>query len=193
VKFRKLLNNTWNFIWHSDSLLSWIVSFFLAFLIVKYVIYFGLGLMFGTGFPIVAVVSGSMEHEGLDFDSWWDENSDWYESHDISFEEFEEFPFKKGFNKGDIMVLFGTEAKDINKGDIMVFEAKSKYPVIHRAVKVWSEDEEIFFQTKGDNNLRVFAELGENKIGEEKIVGRAVLRIPFLGWVKIIFTELIKI
>ena len=42
-------------------------------------------------------------------------------------------------------------------------------------------------------NPRVFSELGENKIGDDKIVGKAVLRIPFLGWVKIIFTELIRI
>lgn len=192
MKFKKFSKDTWNFIWHSDSLLSWIVSFILAFLIVKYIIYVGLGLMFGTGFPVVAVVSGSMEHNGLDFDSWWDENSKWYESNDISFEEFNEFSFKKGFNKGDIMVLFGVQAKNINKGDIIVFEANSKYPVIHRTVKIWSENDETHFQTKGDNNPRVFSELGEDDIVEDKIVGKAVLRIPLLGWVKIIFTELIK-
>jgi signal peptidase I len=192
VKLKKFLKDAWNFIWHSDSLISWVISFILAFLIVKYVIYVGLGLLFGTGFPIVAVVSGSMEHDGLDFDSWWNENSKWYESNDISLEMFNEFDFKRGFNKGDIMVLFGVEAKNINKGDILVFEANSKYPVIHRVVKVWSEDEEIYFQTKGDNNPRVFSELGENKIAEDRIIGKAVLRIPFLGWVKIMFTELIK-
>ena len=192
MKLKKFLKDAWNFIWHSDSLISWVISFILAFLIVKYVIYVGLGLLFGTGFPIVAVVSGSMEHDGLDFDSWWNENSKWYESNDISLEMFNEFDFKRGFNKGDIMVLFGVEAKNINKGDILVFEANSKYPVIHRVVKVWSEDEEIYFQTKGDNNPRVFSELGENKIAEDRIIGKAVLRIPFLGWVKIMFTELIK-
>ena len=143
MKLKKFLKDAWNFIWHSDSLISWVISFILAFLIVKYVIYVGLGLLFGTGFPIVAVVSGSMEHDGLDFDSWWNENSKWYESNDISLEMFNEFDFKRGFNKGDIMVLFGVEAKNINKGDILVFEANSKYPVIHRVVKVWSEDEEI--------------------------------------------------
>ncbi len=191
MKLKKFLKDAWNFIWHSDSLLSWIVAFILAFIIVKYVIYVGLGLIFGTGFPIVAVVSGSMEHEGMDFDSWWDENYRWYESNDISKEDFNEFSFKNGFNKGDIMILFGTEAKDINKGDILVFEANSKYPVIHRTVKIWSQGDEMHFQTKGDNNPRVFSELGENDIAEDKIVGKAVFRIPLLGWVKIIFTELI--
>ena len=192
MKLKKFLKDAWNFIWDSDSLLSWIVAFILAFVIVKYVIYgMLLTTVLGTGFPVVAVVSGSMEHDGLGFDSWWEENSNWYESNDVSLEEFNEFSFKNGFNKGDIMVLLGVEAKNINNGDILVFEANSKYPVIHRVVNTWSEDDEIHFQTKGDNNPRVFPELGENDITENKVVGKAIFRVPLLGWVKIIFTEII--
>ena len=192
MEIKKTLEKSWNFIWHSDSLASWIVSFIIAFILVKYVIYFGLGLLLGTGYPIVAVVSGSMEHGGMDFDNWWEENKEWYEARDISQGEFSKFPFVNGFNKGDIMILVGKEAKDINSGDILVFEANSKHPVIHRVVEKWSDGGTYYFQTKGDNNPMSYPQLQETEIPEGKIIGKAVFKIPLLGWVKIIFTELIQ-
>ncbi len=51
------------FIWDDDSLLSWLVNVVLAFVLVYFVIYPGLGLLLGTAHPVVAVVSGSMEHK----------------------------------------------------------------------------------------------------------------------------------
>ena len=192
MELKKTFKKSWNFIWHSDSLASWIVSFIIAFVLVKYVVYFGLGLLLGTGYPIVAVVSGSMEHGGMDFDNWWEENKEWYENRDISQEQFNKFPFANGFNKGDIMILVGEEAKDINSGDILVFEANSKHPVIHRVVEKWSDEGNYYFQTKGDNNPMSYSQLQETEIPEEKIIGKAVFRVPLLGWVKIGFTELIQ-
>ena len=53
----------WYFIWEDDSALSWIVNIVLAFILIKFVIYPGLGLLLGTSHPVVAVVSGSMEHK----------------------------------------------------------------------------------------------------------------------------------
>jgi len=188
---KKTLRRIWDFLWHSDSLASWIVSFIVAFILVKFVIYAGIGALLGTGYPIVAVVSGSMEHNGLDFNGWWTENGEWYESRDISKEDFQNFKFRNGFNKGDIMILVGDEAKDINTGDILVFEANSQHPVIHRVVESWEESEGYYFKTKGDNNPDSYSQLGETKIPEDKMIGKAVLRIPYLGWIKIIFTEII--
>ena len=49
------------------------------------------------------------------------------------------------------------------------------------------------FTTKGDNNNDSFEQLGETNINPEKVVGKAFLRIPYLGWVKIIFTDLINL
>jgi len=188
---KEFLKNTWNFLWHSDSLASWIVSFILAFLIVKFIIYAGIGALLGTGYPIVAVVSGSMEHNGMDFDSWWEENGGWYEDNGITEEEFNDFKFKNGFNKGDIMILVGAESKSINNGDILVFEANSKHPVIHRVVDEWEDDGAFYFQTKGDNNPDSHVQLGETEIPENRLIGKAVFRVPLLGWVKIVFAELI--
>ncbi|MBS3172215.1 signal peptidase I [Candidatus Woesearchaeota archaeon] len=183
----------WDFLWHSDSLASWVVSFIVAFIVVKFVIYAGIGLLLGTSYPIVAVVSGSMEHNGVGFDQWWEENKDWYENKNIAKEDFETYIFKNGFNKGDIMILVGDESKDINKGDVIVFQASNTaHPVIHRVVKVSENDNDYYFQTKGDNNEDSYEQLGETKISEDKLIGKAVIRIPWLGWVKIIFAEIIQ-
>ena len=66
MNFKKI----WDFIWHDDSFASWIVNVLIAFVVVKFLIYPGLGYILDTPFPIVAVVSGSMEHSSS-LDKWW--------------------------------------------------------------------------------------------------------------------------
>ena len=56
------LKKTWNFFWHDDSLGSWMANIVVAFLVIKFILYPLLGVVLGTSFPIVAVVSESMEH-----------------------------------------------------------------------------------------------------------------------------------
>lgn len=176
------LRKVWRFIWEEDSFLSWIVNIIIAIILVKFVIYPGLGLLFGTSYPVVAVISSSMEHNKLDFDEWWEMRGKWYEDNNIKKEDFLGFDFRNGFNKGDIMVLF--RAKNLKIGDVIVYNNKMQNtPIIHRIVK--KEDNVI--STKGDNveNIQVF----EKNIEKEQIYGRAVLRIPYLGWVKILFND----
>ena len=169
-----MLKKIWRFIWYDDSLLSWIVNILLAFLIVKFLVYPGLGLMLGTTHPVVAVVSGSMHHDG-DFGSWYN----------FSKEEIKEWPFSNGFNRGDIMIL--KKAKNIRIGDIIVFYGNSNNPIIHRVVFIGDD----YYQTKGDNNFDSFSQLGEMNIKKEKIIGEAIGRVPLLGYVKILFSEVL--
>ena len=61
-KFRKFLKKLWYFLWEENSVWSWIANIALAFILIKFVVYPGIGLILGTNYPIVAVVSGSMEH-----------------------------------------------------------------------------------------------------------------------------------
>jgi signal peptidase I len=56
------LKSVWRFIWEEDSFASWVVNIILAFLIIKFIFYPGIGLVLGTNHPIVAVISESMEH-----------------------------------------------------------------------------------------------------------------------------------
>lgn len=62
VKEQSVLKKVWNFIWNDDSLLSWVVNILLAFIIIKFIFYPAIGFAFQTDLPVVAVVSGSMEH-----------------------------------------------------------------------------------------------------------------------------------
>ncbi|MEK6835766.1 MAG: signal peptidase I, partial [Nanoarchaeota archaeon] len=183
MSFKKI----WNFIWHSDSLLSWIVNVILAFILVKFIIYPGLGLVLQTTHPVVAVVSKSMEHNS-DFDAWWQENSKLYESYNINKQDFINYPMKNGFNKGDIIFL--KSAKNVKIGDIIVFKGNSANPIIHRVVKIHDNGN---YQTKGDNNPDSFNELGETNINKNEVIGKAFFRLPLLGWVKILFTDLINV
>ena len=63
-KTRKQLKKIWYFIW-DDSIWSWIVNIILAFVLIKFVVYPGLGFLLNTSHPVVAVVSSSMEHRSV--------------------------------------------------------------------------------------------------------------------------------
>lgn len=190
MKFKKLLKKTWHFIWVEDSLASWLVNIVLAFVLIKFIIYPALGFVLSTNYPIVAVVSNSMEHDN-NLDVFWEEKGDFYNNYNITKQDFIGYKFKNGFNKGDIMILRGREAEDINIGDIMVFNAGRPEPIIHRVIKKWQDNNVYYFQTKGDHNTRSYS--FETNIKEEDILGNAIIRVPLLGWVKIGFVEFIQL
>jgi len=184
VKKKKVYNidstwkKVWYFIWEDDSVWSWIVNIVLAFILMKFLVYPGLGLMFGTTHPIVAVVSGSMEHKivelpeeysnnnglyemcgtlfksksSVDLEKYWAICGSWYSSVNVTLDQFREFPYKNGFNTGDIMILWGKRPKDIDVGDVIVYQGSRADPIIHRAVQKWEKDDEYFFKAKGDHN-----------------------------------------
>lgn len=182
---KKHLKKTWHFIWEDDSALSWIVNIILAFILIKFIVYPGLGFVFGTNYPVVAVVSGSMEHDG-NFDAWWNPQKDFYLERNITKEEFEGFRFKNGFNTGDIMVLFGKAPEKIKVGDVIVFSTSARPdPIIHRVVNIFNESGVLSFQTKGDHNPDINYAVSEGRISKERYIGKAVFRIPYLGWIKI--------
>ncbi len=180
------LKKIWKFIWEDNSIWSWLVNIVLAFVLIKFILYPGLGLILGTKYPLVAVVSGSMEHP-LPFDDFWSEQHLYYEKYNITKTRFESFPFRNGFNKGDIMVLRGKKPENIKIGDVIVFKSGEEYPIIHRVIKKWKVNGTYHFQTKGDNNPYSILNQGVNEfnIPGEDIVGVAWLRIPWVGNIKI--------
>ena len=196
----------WWFIWESNSIWSWILNIILAFIIIKFLVYPGLGFVFQTTHPVVAVVSGSMEHDGS-FVDWWSSpaicinkkcfQKEWYENQNITKINFKSFSFKNGFNKGDIIILRGTDPKNIKQGDVIVFYGRLSDPIIHRVIKIIKKDNKYYFKTKGDHNM----DQDNINITEEMTVGyekyektsKAVFRIPLLGYIKICFVKLLKI
>ncbi|MBU0460456.1 MAG: signal peptidase I [Nanoarchaeota archaeon] len=200
------LKKAWQFFWKSDSPWSWLANVIIAFLVIYFIVYPVLGLLLGTSFPIVAVVSESMEH-GLhnnvicgqqfdqfpeSYDNYWDKCGEWYEERGISKEQFAQFPFRDGFRKGDVIILWRANQDNLELGDILVFQGNKPQPIIHRIIKVWEENGETFYQTKGDHNADSFEPIMETKIEQERVYGQGVLKIPYLGWLKILFVEAVK-
>src|SRR3989344_1025688 len=188
------LSKIWRFIWDEDSAWSWIVNVILAFLIIKFLLYPALGWALGTPVPIVAVVSGSMEHTG-NFDAYWNNPiccdqsctqkaipGEYYEGVNITNQDFRKFDFVNGFNKGDIMILTGAET--VEQGEVLVYLTNRPDPIIHRVIDIQSEGGSNIFKTKGDNNCA--SGDFEQAIPETHVLGKAEWRIPFLGWVKIL-------
>lgn len=191
---RELAEKIWHFLWHEDSAASWIANAVLAFLIIKFLVYPGLGLLLGTPYPVVAVMSSSMEHD-LPFERWWASQAAFYERFNLSREAFENFPFKNGFNRGDIMLLIGIKAEKLKPGDVLVYRAATRDPIIHRVIAARRENGEFVFETKGDHNPgQIKSEsLDESAVREQAVLGKAVFRIPLLGWIKIAFVALLRL
>ena len=188
------LKQTWDFLWNGDSLLSWVAFVVVIFVFIKLIFFPLLSLATGTVLPLAIVESCSMHHDDK-FDGWWDENKNWYEGRDIEKENFESFPLKNGFSKGDIFFVLGTKKEKLKIGDVIIFSGgKNDRPIIHRVVGLDT------LETKGDNNPSQFSsrknskqnpeEIDETDIKEEKIIGKVTpIRIPFIGWIKLIFFE----
>lgn len=191
---KRLWKKTWHFIWEDDSVWSWIANILLAFILIKFIIYPGIGFAMGSSFPVVAVVSGSMEHD-TDFDTFWNIQKEWYNNIGINKEEFTNFKFKNGFNKGDIMFVVGVDENDLKIGDVLVFQTGKAEPIIHRLVKIRNINGTNYYQTKGDHNFDSISNIQINEVNTKynQIYGKAVFRIPFLGYVKIWFMDLLKI
>ena len=85
------------------------------------------------------------------------------------------------FTKGDMLILQGIPAQQLKVGDIIVFSPElQQTPVVHRIITVNPDGT---FQTKGDNNNGQLP--FEKSIEPPQIHGKAVLIIPYLGWLKI--------
>jgi len=181
-EFKKNIKKFWNFLWNDDSLLSWFLFLIIIFVFIKFIFFPTLSLIFGTSLPIVIVESCSMHH-GEEFEVWWNENEELYKEFGITKNNFENFSLKNGFTKGDIFFVRGVDKENVEIGDIIIF-TNSQYnkPIIHRVVDLNP------LQTKGDNNQGQIP--FEKNIDGDRIIGKSTqVRIPYIGWLKLIFFE----
>jgi hypothetical protein len=171
----------WAFL-REDSWSSLIVSLILIFVFIRFIFFPIVGFALGAELPLVVVESCSMYHE-QGFEGWWEQNALWYESQaDINKSGFEDFSFKNGINKGDVILVWGRDKPKI--GDVIIFHSSYTYPLIHRVVDLRP------LSTKGDHNPGQLA--AEEDIPQDAVIGKAVARIPLLGWIKLIFFEALK-
>ena len=173
----------WKKIWNylkKDTWDSWLVSIVLLFLIIKFVFFPVMSLATGSPLPLVVVESCSMYH-GISFDEWWSRNSAWYEQRNISKEDFKEFSSHNGLNKGDIILV--VKRAEYKEGDIIIYNpsVQTAHPIIHRIISTPD------IETKGDHNSEQIS--FEKSISNKQILGKSIIRIPLIGWVKLIFYE----
>jgi hypothetical protein len=174
-------NKVWNFL-KEDSWPSFLVSLVLALIIIKFVFFPILSLLTETSLPLVIVESCSMYHS-QDLENIMENK--YYSDYRLSYDNTSDWNLKNGFTKGDIIFVVGADNPKV--GDVIIFNAGQSNPIIHRIIGISDTG---IYTTKGDNNagLLVF----EKNIDKEQIVGKAVFKIPFIGWVKLIFFDWMK-
>jgi len=142
--------------------------------------WFGSQAVLNTSYPALAVVSGSMcvPYDGR-CDGW---------SH----------PFSQTLHIGDLIIVQGTEPINLNSdypaSDIIIFKKPTDPDelIVHRIVEKEERDGKIFFFTKGDGNSNTkwpdIPSSSEydpwnqgNGIPEDLVVGKVVMRIPWVG------------
>lgn len=181
---KSVIIKIWNFIWESNSIWSWIADLILLYILVKFIFFPAMGLIVGSSLPSVIVESESMVHAG-NFDMWWQNFGVWYEQHNITEQEIAKWPFLDGIDKGDIIIVYGRNKESFRIGDVIVFDANQAKPIIHRIIKISDS-----ISTKGDNNIEQLSV--EKNISYDKIIGKAVFKIPKVGWAKLVFVEALK-
>lgn len=89
---------------------------------------------------------------------------------------------------GDLIVLKGSDSgDDIQKDDIIVYNSPVENKlIIHRVIEV---NDDGSFQTKGDNNPEQLSY--EKHIELEDIHGESLIKIPFLGYPRIVLNILL--
>lgn len=177
---KKEVKKIWDFL-QEDSWPSFVVTLILAFVVIKFIFFPGLSFLTGTSLPLVIVESCSMYHheDGLNRSF----ESPIYENYGLSLEDTVNWDFQNGFSKGDVIFVVG--AGDAQVGDVIIFNAGAKYPLIHRIVEKGDT-----YATKGDNYKTNSQQLpSEKSISENQLVGKALFRIPAIGWAKLIFFE----
>ncbi|MBN1244159.1 hypothetical protein JXA31_01035 [Candidatus Bathyarchaeota archaeon] len=146
--------------------------------------WFGSQAVLNTQYPALAVVSGSMciPYNGA-CDGW---------AH----------PFSRTLHIGDLIIVQGVDPADLNANypdsDIIVFHKPSDPDelIVHRIVAVDEINGELYFRTKGDGNSQSrwpetpspseydpWETDGVDGVREDLVVGKVVMRIPWLGHV----------
>ena len=88
--------------------------------------------------------------------------------------------------KWDLLIAKKVNLDDIEVGDIIVYINGTKdngkeIIKIQRVNNISNDNGKVFLQTKGDNNLYP----NEEKITEDNIIGKIIIKIPVLGIMKI--------
>jgi hypothetical protein len=201
-KIKNKLKKFWNFL-NEDSWQSTVVFILLFLVLIMYVFSPLLGLLTGfsysesiiklspqASFPFLAINSNSINLVIVESCSMYHKEplekileNKIYSENNISLEKTKDWNFKRGFSKGDI--IFSIAPKNIKIGDVIIFNSEQqnvRYPIIHRIIRM-----EETLTTKGDNNPGLLSY--EKEISNEQVLAKSIFRVPYLGWIKLMFFE----
>ncbi len=185
MKLKKSLKKFWDFLWHGESVwsyLAFIIFSFITLSILYQLFLFFLGF-FGVE-DLFVVITGSMLHSG-DIESPYYE---WMELHGFNRSQLDSWIFSDGLNLGDLMVIMKVNPEELEVGDVIVYNPEgAEYKIIHRVIFINESDGNLSFTTKGDANFGVLS--FERELSCNEVVGRAEHRVPFVGIPKMIVTR----
>lgn len=167
-------------LWKNDYVQTAVVIGLIALAVFGF--WYGSQAVLNTSYPALAVVSGSMciPYDGA-CDGW---------TH----------PFDHTLHIGDLIIVQGVDPEDLNANypdsDIIVFHRPGNPDelIVHRIVAKEERDGILYFYTKGDGNgFNKWPETpqrseydpwnGGEGVPENLVVGKEVMRIPWLGHV----------
>jgi hypothetical protein len=176
---RGSINSIINF-FKKKTELSFIIIMIFIGITIKFILLPIIISILGTPIPIAIVESCSMHLDKENLSIIVD--NDIYKNFSIYPEDIEDWKFKNGLNKGDLIIV--TRPTNLEIGDVIIFNSGGgvSKPVIHRIISL-----ENGVTTKGDNNEKSLA--FEENFSKKEIYGKAKIRIPFIGWIKLIFFD----
>ncbi len=170
-------------LWKNEYIQTTVVIGLIALAVFGF--WYGSQLVLNTPYPALAVVSGSMcLPYGGACDGWISVNH----------------PFDRTLHKGDLIIVQGVDPQDLNadypNSDIIVYHKPTNPDelIVHRIVEKEERDGVLYFYTKGDGNgshkwpsIPTTSEYDpwndDLGISEDFVVGKVVMRIPWLGHV----------
>jgi len=183
MELKEYWKKFWKFL-NEDSWPSFLVTLVIALIVIKFIFFPFLSFLTGTTLPLVIVESCSMHHYEKGFAMIF--TSPVYEGYGIYLNDTGDWDFQSGFSKGDVIFVVGPD--NIKIGDVIIFNAgmQYQYPLIHRVVSI----EDGVYSTKGDNYKTNSNQLPDEKeIKKDQIIGKALFRIPAIGWLKLVFFD----
>jgi len=168
----KFLSDTW----YGNVLLGVLVA-----VVFYYVI---LSTLLSTSTPVVAVLSGSMEHTATletTYYKWLEQNLGYNKTY------IDSWPVHDGLNVGDMPIVKGEREYKI--GDVIIYSVVgSDAPIIHRIITINNDGS---YQTKGDNNDR--QNNYEFHVKPDQIKGKVIFIIPKVGYFKVLLNKLVGV
>ena len=152
-----------------------IVSIFLLVGFAYFLIEGSLVMGFRTTTPVTVVSSTSMDTP---------DSQDWQFDYQERGFDPENFSFQNGLQVGDLVFVRGVSSVDeVEVGDVVVFwqqDVGESKRIIHRVYGKDVEQGQHFITTRGDGNQG--SGEYERWIGEDRLVGKAVFSVPYLGY-----------